>query len=215
MALFCCTRQTHISIWYIWPIWAKKTLLFAWIFRKAQRFEYTRFSNLFIPFFVLFFFIFKYFGFKDTLKYANVVACLNLKHTRKREFSRFPCLFATELSFFTQKSFNCKFMSSEFNSLNEMLNANKAKLGEVLKKLETEIEECKNRGPIRSNRTSDTFIIRHKSTGLLNPNSSFNCLNESMKSDVSFKWNLKWLFLLLNDNSIIFHFMTGFSKTDE
>jgi hypothetical protein len=74
-------------------------------------------------------------------------------------------------------------MCSEFNSLNEILSANKTKLGEILKKLEAEIEEFKNKGPIRSNRTSDTFIIRHNSTSLLNANSSFSCLNESIKND--------------------------------
>ena len=50
-----------------------------------------------------------------------MVACLNLKNINRKELSKYPCLLASELSIFTQKVNGLKFLSSAFNSLNELV----------------------------------------------------------------------------------------------
>lgn len=59
----------------------------------------------------------KMYGFKDLFKYSNVVICINLKYTKKKELNKYPCLFANESSFFTQRINSYKYLSNQYNHL--------------------------------------------------------------------------------------------------
>ena len=63
--------------------------------------------------------ILKYHGFKDILKMANNVACLNLKFSRRLEKSKYPCLMASEMSVFTQKIAAYKHLSVPYGLIDD------------------------------------------------------------------------------------------------
>jgi hypothetical protein len=62
----------------------------------------------------------KMYGFKDLFKYSNVIICINLKYTKKKELSRYPCLFANESSLFTQRINAYKYLSTQYNHLSSL-----------------------------------------------------------------------------------------------
>jgi hypothetical protein len=66
----------------------------------------------------------KFFGYENLFKNSNVIACLNLRYSRKKELLKYPCLMATEMSVFTQKIKNSlKFLLSKYTSLSELANS--------------------------------------------------------------------------------------------
>jgi hypothetical protein len=62
------------------------------------------------------------YGFKEVLKYSNVIACLNLKYIKaKREFQKYPSLLAAETSIFTQRINGHKHLTEQFTSLSYLI----------------------------------------------------------------------------------------------
>ena len=60
-------------------------------------------------------FKFKLLGFKDLIKINELIICINLKFTNRKEHNKYPSLLATNLSLFTAKVSKFKFMQTVFD----------------------------------------------------------------------------------------------------
>jgi hypothetical protein len=69
----------------------------------------------------------KMFGFKDILKLNEVVACLNIKFTLKKDNNKYPSLLASNQSIFTQKIAKYKHIQVIFDQLNKLLKSSEQK----------------------------------------------------------------------------------------
>lgn len=82
------------------------------------------------------------FGFKDILKLNEVVACLNIKFTLKKDNNKYPSLLASNQSIFTQRLAKYKHLQIVFDQLKTLLKLNEQKeaISNLIKDLSSNIE---------------------------------------------------------------------------